>query len=496
MFVLVPPTIISAQIWVVRYNGPYNGLDEAYAIAVDGAGNVYVTGESYGSDTTLDYATVKYDASGVEQWVVRYNGPANGVDRANAIAIDNTGNIYVTGGSFDFSYDYATVKYDSLGVEQWVARYDGTGNGFDLATAIAIDNTGNIYVTGGSHGSGTGENYATVKYDASGVEQWVARYHGPGNPQDMACAIAIDDAGAIYVTGSSHGSGTNFDYATVKYDSLGVEQWVARYHGPGSNSSDYAVAIAIDNTDNIYVTGRSSGDYATVKYDASGVEQWVARYNTPYGGGDYAAAIAIDNTGNIYVTGESYGLGSDLDYATVKYDSAGNEQWVARYNGFANSMDGATAIAVNEADAVYVTGVSFGSGTDYDYATVKYDSAGNEQWVKRYNGPANGEDGATAIAVNEADAVYVTGVSFGSGTDYDYATVKYSSTGIREDMVTRVKNNYFSATIFSGPLLLPKDKKCKVFDITGRIVEPTRITRGIYFIEIDGQITQKVVKVR
>ncbi|MCK4940854.1 SBBP repeat-containing protein [candidate division WOR-3 bacterium] len=220
---------------------------------------------------------------------------------------------------------------------------------------------------------------------------------------------------------------------------------MARYDGP-SNHEDRALAIAVDGTGNIYVTGRSFGfgyDYATVKYDASGVEQWVVRYDGPGGGGDYAVAIAIDNAGNIYVTGRSYGSGTDIDYATVKYDSLGIEQWVARYDG-----------------------------------------------------PGNGYDHAEAIAIDNKGNIYVTGGSYGSGTYSDYATIKYSSTGIREDMVTRVKNNYFSATIFSGHLQLPKAKKCKVFDITGRVVEPDKIQPGIYFIEVDGVVTQKVVKVR
>ena len=116
-----------------------------------------------------------------QEWVARYNGSSNGEDRANAIALDNAGNIYVTGVSGDsmtwpFMFDYATVKYDPSGVEQWVAQYDGSGNGEDEAYAIAVDNMGNIYVTGYSYGVGTSEeDYATVKYNSSGMEQWVAR---------------------------------------------------------------------------------------------------------------------------------------------------------------------------------------------------------------------------------------------------------------------------------------------------------------------------------
>ncbi|HWH91742.1 MAG TPA: SBBP repeat-containing protein, partial [Candidatus Binatia bacterium] len=80
-----------------------------------------------------------------------------------------------------------------------VARYNGPGNYFDEARAIAIDSAGNVYVTGGSFGSGTGSDYATVKYDSSGQEQWVARYNVPGNDGASANSIAIDNAGNVYV---------------------------------------------------------------------------------------------------------------------------------------------------------------------------------------------------------------------------------------------------------------------------------------------------------
>jgi hypothetical protein len=101
----------------------------------------------------------------------------------------------VTGGSTSGAYDYATIKYDASGAEQWVARYNGPGNLDDSASAIALDDSGNVYVTGYGAGSGTSLDYATIKYDTSGAEQWVARYNGPGNFNDDARAIAVDGSG-------------------------------------------------------------------------------------------------------------------------------------------------------------------------------------------------------------------------------------------------------------------------------------------------------------
>jgi len=138
--------------WVQRYNGTGNDLDAGYSIAVDGSGNVYVTGSSWGIGTASDYATIKYNSSGVRQWIQRYNGPGNSGDVASSIVVDGLGNVYITGlisvnGSVG---DYATIKYNSSGVQQWVQRYNGPGNDHEVATSIAVDGSGNVYVTGQS----------------------------------------------------------------------------------------------------------------------------------------------------------------------------------------------------------------------------------------------------------------------------------------------------------------------------------------------------------
>jgi hypothetical protein len=501
MLVLIIPIITPAQEWVTRYNGPADSVDCAWALAINDAGDVYVTGCSYDSATDGDYATVKYNAAGYEQWVRRYNGPGDGYDEAYAIAVDGTGNVYVTGCSYGSGAsveDYTTIMYDSSGVTMWIARYNGPGDAYDMARAIAIDGAGHVYVTGGSWDSSSALDYTTVKYDAYGVEQWVVRYNGPSSGTDNALAIAVDDSGNVYVTGGSTNYGNGMDYATIKYNSAGVEQWIALYTGPVGE--DIATEIAIDNVGNVYVAGTSSGigtqaDYATVKYDASGVEQWVARYNGPGNEFDAVHGIAIDNSCNAYITGLSVGYYTYYDYATVKYDSSGMEQWIARYDGAA-SYDVPYAIALDNAGYIYVTGTSYSSGTSTDYTTIKYDSLGVELWIARYNGPGDDHDEAHAIATDDGGNVYVTGYSYDAFTYMDYATIKYAPTGVEELLITEVKPSSLRATVYSGPLQLPENKKCRVFDITGRLVEPNKIQPGIYFIEVDGVVIQKVVKVR
>jgi beta-propeller repeat-containing protein len=121
------------------------------------------------------------------------------------------------GGGSAFGQDYITIKYNSAGQEQWVGSYDGPGDADDYATAIVTDGAGNAYVTGASVGIGTGYDYATVKDDATGQEQWAARYNGPANFDDQTNAMAIDDSGNVYVTGLITDQDTDFDYATIKY---------------------------------------------------------------------------------------------------------------------------------------------------------------------------------------------------------------------------------------------------------------------------------------
>jgi hypothetical protein len=386
------------------------------ALAVDDSSNVYVAGLSFGSGTFGDYAIVKYNSAGQQEWVARYNGPDNDDDWLNAMTIDSSGNVYVTGSSAtaDSSSDCTTIKYNSDGQQQWVARHNVCPRSRASGVAIAVDDLGNAYVTGVD-----GVGWATIKYNLSGEEEWIS-YHAEGGP--TAHGIAVDHAGNAYVTGG------DYDYVTIKYDLSGHEQWVAHYSGPG-NAGNRAAAIALDASGNVYVTGSSdlagTSDYATVKYNPSGEEQWVATYGQ-MGEFSGATAICLDDSSNVYVTGQMGNQGVYPDYGTIKYNSTGQQQWVARYNGPPeNATDVATAIAVDRSGNVYVTGRSQRTNfsSDYDYATIEYNSAGQEQWVARYDGVGNANDEAVAIAIGGTGNVYVTGSSGIFSTDY--TTVKY-----------------------------------------------------------------------
>jgi len=416
-----------SRTWTARYNGTGSLSDGAVGIALDASSNVYVTGWSEGSGTSADITTIKYSSAGAEQWAARFNGTGSDLDVATGIAISQN-EIYVTGWSYGgiSADDVATIKYNTSGVQQWAQQLNGNADGGDYSSAIAADGSGNSYIIGFSDGGSTGNDFGVVKYNIGGTKQWNDRYNGPGNAFERATAVVVDNSGNIVVAGQSDGLQTVADFVTIKYDGNGNPLWSARYNGAG-DTYDYANAAVVDNAGSVYVTGYSDADYFTVKYDATGAQQWAARYNGPGNSTDFATAIAVDGSGFVYVTGRSYGSGgSSYDYATIKYDaSTGDAAWIARYNGPGNADDYANAIILDGSNNIYVTGTS-GMYPDNDFATVKYNSIGAEQWASRYNGPGNSDDQAVAIALQSSGKVIVAGSSFGSTGSYDFATIAYN----------------------------------------------------------------------
>ncbi len=414
------------QQWVRQYNSaPF----VEPLLAVDASGNVYIAGGSneaeIGDDFSIsDCVTIKYDAAGNVLWERKYDGPDGGDDYATDLDVDGPGNVYVTAVSYggETGNDYATIKYDAAGAELWVRRHNGVGNSNDEAHSLAVDASGNVYVTG---------NTATIKYDAAGNELWVKT--NIVSSSNSASSLVVDASGNVYVIGYDYSSetGYGYDYATQKFDTQGNKLWARIYNSFG-NGQDYASSLAVDASGNVYVTGRSHDDYATVKYNGAGNELWVKRYNGLENGQDYAASLAVDALGNVYVTGQSEGNGTNDDFATIKYDAAGNELWVKRYNEHGSSIDQARSLTVDAAGNVYVTGKSGDA-----YATIKYNAAGTEQWATTYKSGTNGEysyysDEAISVVVDASGKVYVTGE--GSVTDdigrsrYYYTTIKYTQT--------------------------------------------------------------------
>jgi hypothetical protein len=169
-------------------------------------------GDGYPCCPVYDYYTAKYAAAdGALLWEKRYNGPGNDDDWAQALAVDASGNVVVTGYS---DWDYYTAKYAAAdGALLWEKRYNGPANSIDSASAVAVDGSGNVVVSGYSGDDGYYSDYYPAKYAAAdGALLWEKRYHGPANGYDSASSLALGPNGMVAATGSSGG-----DYATVVY---------------------------------------------------------------------------------------------------------------------------------------------------------------------------------------------------------------------------------------------------------------------------------------
>lgn len=419
--------------WLCSYQDPSNytpnllaiasaggtGVDEARSIAVDGNGNVYVTGYFEGTATFgnvtktsagyRDIFVAKYDKSGSVQWVQSAGGTSN--DFGSGIAVDGNGNVYVTG----YFYDTATfgnisktsagdteifvVKYNAAGTFQWVETAGGTFS--DAGYDITVDGSGNVYVTGyfsdtatfgtASKSSAGANDTFVAKYNAAGMLLWVQSIGGTDG--DSGQQVAVDGSGNVYVTGSFGGTanfGTitktaagTYDMFVAKYDPVAeVWRWVQTV---GHTGISIGRAIALDGSGNVYVTGyfentvtfgttskisAGSSDIFVVKYSTTGTMEWVqtaggANFDQGYG-------IAVDGNSNVYVTGAFSGTATfgstvktsvgETDIFITKYNPSGTWQWTQFAGG--THLDYGNKIAIDSSNNVFITG--------FFYLTAKF----------------------------------------------------------------------------------------------------------------------------
>lgn len=419
------------QEWVVRYEmtNTYNKLNASIA---DAFGNVFVTGSYDLGNNNIDYLTIKYNTSGIQQWIAEYSGPANGYDIATAIAIDNSGNVYVTGASEQLTgsvSDIVTVKYNSSGVQQWTLRYQAPPNAQAVPTDIKIDVQGNIYVTGWVGSAPTG-GAVTLKYTSGGVQVWNKIYSV--SSADKAKAMNIANDGNIYILGTGGGLET-VDMFIVKYNSAGDTLWSRRdlymYAMGGGGLS--ANSIQTDASNNVYIS--CAADFysyytnhyffVTAKYDASGGQQWI-RYDTTSVISDYITSMAVLPNGNVFITGPDGNKSR-----TIKYNSSGIRQWVSAYNTVSNGYYKPVSIASDALGNSYITGSRYiySDTSRSSLFTIKYDTAGNEKWEIAYNYLSNYTNAASSVLVCPDMSLYVTGTSIENGyISTAFVTIKYS----------------------------------------------------------------------
>ncbi|MGL5891310.1 MAG: SBBP repeat-containing protein, partial [Bacteroidia bacterium] len=317
-------------LWDTIYNGPGNNYDEPNDIITDSTGTIYITGSSDGAGSGADIVTIAYSPAGAQLWATRYTGGGANIDAGKGIALDTAGNVYITGTTRTSSannQDVITIKYNAAGVQQWFIRFNGPGSVYDEGSDIAVNDTGGIFVCGYVRAlvGVTNYDYITLAYSASGALLWQQSINGAGNENDRANSIAITPFGKIAVTGRTLGTGaTAEDCTTILYDAAtGAQQWIKTFDGAAVNY-DEGRKIISDSLGNIFVTGYAfttaqSNNYLLLQYDSTGNELLRERWNGSGNNSDQAYSIGIDTLGSIYLGGMSRGAGTGEDFAVVKF---------------------------------------------------------------------------------------------------------------------------------------------------------------------------------
>jgi hypothetical protein len=369
-------------LWTNRYDGPAHLNDGGKFLGLDGDDNVYVAGGSAASNSVQDIAVVKYSASGACMWTNRYNSYGTNFEQMSGLAVDQAGNSYISFSTFipgGPPSSCVTLKYDSLGHPVWTNRYNAAPGGPDTAIDVAVDLAGNVLIAGRTYagralfGADFGFGFGTLKYSPNGACLWTNRYTRAHD--DNPRAMVLDRSGNVTVTGESYGNYSNL-YATVSYSPTGAPVWTNLLAGPGY-SGGY-VLLAASPAGEVYFAGGSPGsaqpnDMTLVKFSSQGAPLWTNRLYYSNLAERPIVAMAVDSAGGCHVAGYSAAPDSEYwDYVTVKYASGGGVLWTNRFDGAGHSDDIPFDITVDGAGNVFVTGESQGGVSYYDFATVKY----------------------------------------------------------------------------------------------------------------------------
>jgi hypothetical protein len=355
------PRAHSASSWIRQFGSTDN--DGGAGIDVDASGNVYLTGETWGSFAgpslgSTDVFIAKFDPSGERLWASQYGTAQN--DDAADIATTEEGGFYLSGGTYgnlagpltSHFNDAFVSKFDPAGNPQWARQFGDvfyiTGNG------VAADGQGNVYVVGHASDLSYWEGYVR-KYDATGSLLWTRRPVGRG-----VSDIALDEQGNAYVAGVE--TGGSF---LTKYNPDGNVQWTQQLGEAASQ------AISWDALGNVFVCGYTWGDLAApnagerdafvAKYDAEGMLQWTRQFGSS--AEEEVLGVSVDSQGNAYIAGFTRGslarpVRGDSDAFIAKYDAAGALQAIRQFGTAAS--DGCVDVHVDALDNVYVTGSTRG----------------------------------------------------------------------------------------------------------------------------------------
>lgn len=405
--------------WDTRWSGP-TANDYGSVIAIDDDGNVYVSGVSDGT-ANKDYLTIKYSPEGVVLWTQRFNGLGNGDDEPTSIELDVNGNVYVTGRSkgTNTGLDIVTIKYNPLGVQQWLATFNGSQSKDDIGYDMVLDVFGNLYVCGTANDAGV-----VIKYNPGGTLMWY-KYQA----QLISNIILINHLGNIIV---SCGSGYNSDYFFYELDPSNGNT-ILLYNNPfgGTRVPGFPSSMVLDKVGNIYVMssyfGWSSADRIYTAKFTHGIEEsaWSFYHSTGSSSvTSLAIVMKIDQDDNLYQLSDIY---TNVHYYYIKkVNNDGNVEWVDLYisnSGFDEYPVSLSLSNITDPPEIYLAGYnSYGN-----IRTIKYSNNGDTLWTKIYDCGINALDIANAMVLDKCDNMYITGSSSCNGTYKDIKTIKYST---------------------------------------------------------------------
>jgi hypothetical protein len=464
-----------SQLWVKKFLAPISYNNRGIDLCIDNNNWVYVFGYSLFTTTYWDYILVKYDTSGNYIWHRSLDYGTNQHEVPKKILADSSHNLYLFG---EVKYngiknELGLAKYNSGGTLLWNKSYGGDHEDINPAGSFVLGENGSAYITCGIRNSGKGCDFSTIKTGISGDTVWARYINGLGINYDEAIDIVTDNNNNLYVLGVTNSvlSTSGKDCLVIKYNSSGDSIWKAYYHSPSDNSPS---RMCYNNKDAVYFGGTcglvycdtngfiyglpgisSANDFVLDKNLNKGITfnsgnsaftmvlnyadgtKWYKEKTgsaNPYGGNSYSSfRITEDSLQNFYTFMQyhhwSQGSPSYYDLYIVKYDSTGTEKWTNNILSTANSNTVPVKILTDYSGSVYALGVQAFSTFSSDIILTKLSPAGTVLWTQYYNGTGNGNDIPSDMLIDRQNNIYICGKSTGIGTDFDFITLKYNSSG-------------------------------------------------------------------
>lgn len=429
----------------ITFNGVTDTADYA-PILVNTNGNVVVAGNQLSGNQQYDATLVSQVSAGVLSWQDQIASGNRAFSTASTK--DASGNIYVVGGVYTSAtngFDYFLSKYNSAGTQLWIVYYNGTNSGNDVASAVTLDPSGNIYITGGSEGTaGALIDYTTIKYSSSGSQIWTSRYNY-SNQNDVPNKIALVTSSRLAISGFSGSTLLTYEYATVEYNpSTGAQIAVNRSGAPASQNMAYSMST--DSNGNVFVTGTTGGlnpNVQTMKLDTALNTIWTRTLDL-HGFADAGVGIAVDGSNDVVITGYSGVNAANRELFVAKYTNSGTLLWLKTKR---DPMTGSSAEGlrvVTDNGDIFVGG-NYTTNNNQDVLILQYNSSGKLVFERRYNGPLNNTDKFMDMTV-DGSKILVSAKTYSTLTMDKNVTLEYTIQTFSQTVATTTNNIKYDPT--------------------------------------------------